>query len=150
MRRTAFALLLTLACAVTLVSAQTESTHTPPSPATIAQHRVNFLTTVLSLNPTQQQQATNIFTTSATAASSLHSQMKSARQSLTTAVKNNDSAGINQQSSAIGSLATQLTAAKATAKAQFYQILTPEQQTKVAQLESERHEMGFRRMKGGF
>jgi Spy/CpxP family protein refolding chaperone len=143
-------LLFTLACTTTLLSAQVQSTHTPPDPATIAQHRVAFLTTLLSLNSTQQQQATTIFTAAATSGLSIRSQIKTARQSLATAVKSNDSAGINQQSSTIGGLVSQLTSTMATAKAAFYQILTPDQQNKLSQLESQRHGMGFKGMRGEF
>jgi Spy/CpxP family protein refolding chaperone len=133
-------LLLALVCASSLLSAQTQ--FTPPSPATIAQHHVSFLTTVLSLNSAQQQQATTIFTGAATTAASLHSQMKTARQSLATAVTNNDTASISQLSSTIGGLVTQLVSAKATANAAFYQILTPSQQSTLTQLESLHHGKG--------
>jgi Spy/CpxP family protein refolding chaperone len=150
MRKTAIVtLLLTLACA-TLLSAQTQTQHTPPSPAAIAQHRVNFLTTVLSLTPAQQQQATTIFTNAATTASGIRSQMKTARQSLATAVQNDDTAAISQLSSTIGNLVSQQVSNAATAKAAFYKTLTADQQSKVTQLQSERHEMGFKGMRGGW
>ncbi len=127
-----------------------QTTQTPPDPATIAQHRVTFLTTLLSLNSAQQQQATTIFTGAATTALSLHSQMKSARQSLSTAEQNNDTASITQLSSTIGGLVTQMTSTKANAKAAFYQILTPDQKSKLTQLESQRHGMDFKGGRGEF
>jgi Spy/CpxP family protein refolding chaperone len=155
-----FTLLLALACAPSLLLAQTSgtttgttatgTTHTPPSPATIAQHRVNYLTTVLSLTPAQQQQATTFFTEAATTASSVFPQIKTARQSLATAIKSNDTGQINQLSSTIGGYVTQLVTAQATAKAQFYQILTADQQSKLTQLESQRQGMGFKGMRGIF
>jgi Spy/CpxP family protein refolding chaperone len=115
------------------------------SPATGAnhgnfvQHRVNFLTTLLSLTATQQQQATTIFTTAATAQASVHSSMTAAHQSLQTAVEGNDAAGIEQAATTIGSLTTQTTLNQAKADAAFYQILTPAQQTKLTQFESQSH-----------
>ena len=145
-------LLLTLVCATSLLSAQTESAtaQTPHNPATFVQHRVNYLTTVLSLSSAQQAQATTIFTGAANNMSSIHSEMKTTRQSLQTAVKNNDTAQINQLSSTMGGLAGQMIQSRATAKAAFYQTLTPEQQTKLTQLESQRHGWGHKGMGGEF
>jgi Spy/CpxP family protein refolding chaperone len=146
MKKTTITVLLMLACATSLLSAQTQTTHTPPSPATIAQHRVTFLTTVLSLTTAQQATATTIFTNAATTTSGLRTQMKTAHQSLTTAVQNNDTANISSLSTTIGGLVTQLISAQASARAAFYQILTPDQQSKLTQLASLRHGMRFMRM----
>lgn len=93
---------------------------------------LNSLTTLLSLTQSQQQQATTIFTTAVTAQAVIRTNMKAARQSLTTAIMNNDSVGIGQASVAIGSLTAQLTAAGANANATFYQILTTDQQNKLS------------------
>ncbi|HUJ22074.1 MAG TPA: Spy/CpxP family protein refolding chaperone [Bryobacteraceae bacterium] len=102
--------------------------------ANMVQHRVNFLTTVLSLTTAQQQQATTIFTTAATAHAAVSSGWKAAHQALNTAVKNNDSAGIEQAATTIGSLTAQRTGNDAKAEAAFYQILTADQQAKWSQL----------------
>ena len=115
------------------------------SPATGAhhgnfvQHRVNFLTTLLSLTAAQQQQATTIFTTMATAQASVYSSMTAARQSLQSAVQSNDTAAIEQAASTIGTLTAQTTLNQAKADAAFYQILTPAQQTQLTQFESQSH-----------
>jgi Spy/CpxP family protein refolding chaperone len=143
-------LLFTLACATTLLSAQTQTTHTPPSPATIAQHRVSYLTTVLSLTSEQQQQATTIFTNAATTASGLHTQIKTARQNLATAVQSDDTGTINQISTTIGNLLAQEISNQANANAAFYKTLTSDQQSKLTQLKSERHGMGFMGRRGGW
>jgi Spy/CpxP family protein refolding chaperone len=119
-----------------------------PNSANAVQRRVNFLTTLLSLTSSQQQQATTIFTNEAAAASSLHSSMKSAHTALNEAIQKNDTAGIDQASSTIGSLTAQLTSAQAKANAAFYQILMPDQQTKFTQLESQGR--GFGAMGHGF
>ncbi|MGA2580087.1 MAG: Spy/CpxP family protein refolding chaperone [Bryobacteraceae bacterium] len=116
-----------------------QSAPTGPGRGNFVQHRVNYLTTLLSLTSAQQQQATTIFTNAASAEASVHSSMAAARQSLTTAVENNDATGIEQAATTIGSLTTQTTVNQAKAQAAFYQILTPAQQTKLTQFESQNH-----------
>jgi Spy/CpxP family protein refolding chaperone len=142
------ALLLMLVCTASLVLAQNQGSFTPPSPATMAQHRMSYLTTVLSLSPEQQQQGTTIFTNAAASEQSLHSQMKTARQSLAAAIEKNDAAAISQISTTIGGLVAKQTLNDATARAALYQTLTPEQQSKLTQLEGQHHGMGF--VRGGF
>jgi len=100
-------------------------------------HRVEYLTTVLSLTSAQQQQATTIFANAATAESGVHDNLRAARQSLQTAIAGNDGPGIDQAAATIGSLTTQLTSLQAKARAAFYQILTAEQQSKLTKLESQ-------------
>lgn len=102
----------------------------------MVQRRVSMLTTLLTLTTAQQQQATTIFTNAATADATVFSSMKTARQNLDTAIKNNDSASIDQLATTIGNLTAQLTSTQAKADAAFYQILTADQQTKYAQLEA--------------
>src|SRR5438105_8950904 len=107
----------------------------PPDPATMAQHRIKFLTAVLSLSAAQQQQALTIFTNAANPETNWHNSMKAAHEALDTAVKNNDSAGISQAATAIGDLTAQMVTAHAKADAAFYQILTADQKSKFNQLE---------------
>lgn len=109
---------------------------TPPDPAEMVQHRVDFLTKRLSLNAQQQQQATSIYTEEASNAKSLHEQMRTAHQSLQAAVEKNDAAAIEQASNTIGNLMAQMTMAHAKAEAALFQTLTPEQQSKLSQMES--------------
>ena len=104
--------------------------HTPPDPAAMAARRVNRLTTLLTLTPAQQQQATTIFTTSGTADQASRTALSTARQNLNTAVKNNDVGGIEQAANTIGSLTAQMTISDSKAQASFLQILTPDQLTK--------------------
>jgi Spy/CpxP family protein refolding chaperone len=167
MRKLATIALSMLFCAA-LLSAQTATppprTHTPPDPAKMVARRVSFLTNALSLSETQAQTATTIFTTEATAQSALRAQMKAARQALAAAIKNdsNNSAesnapintavttAITTASSTISGLTAQMVTARATADATFYQILTPDQQAKLAQLKGRRHgHMAFRRRWAG-
>lgn len=125
-----------LACAVA-ISALAQTRPTPPSAADIAAHHVKTLTTLLSLTSAQQQQATTIYTNSAKAEQSIREADKGTRESLRAAVKNNDAATIDQISSTIAQSTAQLTSIHAKADAAFYQILTPEQQEKFTELESE-------------
>jgi Spy/CpxP family protein refolding chaperone len=120
---------------------------TPPDPAQMVQHRVDFLTKQLSLNPQQQQQATSIFTEAANGAKSFHDQMRTAHQNLQAAVEKNDTAGIEQNSNTIGNLTAQMIAAHAKADAAFYATLNPEQQSKMKEMEAH-HGPGMRGMPG--
>lgn len=142
MRKVTPAVLVALALASVLLVAQTPPR--PPDPATMAAHRVDFLTTVLNLTPAQQKQATTIFTNAATATASVRDSLKSTHQSLSTAIAGNNGAAIDQASHTIGSLVSQMTSINAKANAAFYQILTPDQQSKLTKLRSE-HGPGMHR-----
>jgi Spy/CpxP family protein refolding chaperone len=140
-KKTFVLVLLTLVFAASISFAQGHRGG-PPDPATMVQRHVQHLTTVLSLTSSQQQQATTIFTNAMNGASSIHSDMKTAHQNLATAIKNNDQAGITSAANTIGNLTSQMIASHAKAQAAFNQILTPDQQSKMSQLESEGHGMG--------
>jgi len=109
------------------------------SPANRVQHRVSFLTTLLTLTPAQQQQATTIFTNAATANTAVYANLKTARQNLWTAVQNDDTSSITSITNSIGTLTAQLSANNAQADAAFYKTLTADQQAKLTQLHSLRH-----------
>jgi Spy/CpxP family protein refolding chaperone len=140
MRTTLLKVIAFLALTSVFVSAQHR---TPPDPAEMAQHHINFLTKQLSLSPQQQQQATTIFSEVSNNAKATHDQMRTAHDSLKAAIQKNDTAGIQQAANTIGNLTAQMTVAHAKAQAAFYQTLTPEQQTKMNDLESHRG-MGMR------
>ena len=106
----------------------------PPGPGRMIQRRVNLLATVLSLTPNQQTQASAIFTNAAAASMVVRNNLQTARQGLADAVKNNDTATIDQAAATIGNLTAQLTSTDAKAEAAFYQTLTQDQQTKLNQL----------------
>ena len=125
------AFLLTSAAATSLLLAQRPGG--PRNPEMMVQHRVDSLTTQLGLTTAQQQQATTIFTNAATAAASVHGNLKLAHQNLEAAVKNNDTAGIDAAATAIGNFTAQQISNESKAHAAFYQILTPDQQAKFAQ-----------------
>jgi Spy/CpxP family protein refolding chaperone len=102
----------------------------PPDPATMIEHRVSFLKTVLSLTDAQATQATTIYTNAAEAAGPLRTQLSTARESIRDAVKNNNAAAIEQLSATIGALTGQMTAIQSKAEAAFYAILSADQRTK--------------------
>lgn len=135
-RKSIFLVLLTLTVAASISFAQGHRGG-PPDPATMVQRHVQHLTTLLSLTPSQQQQATTIFTNAMNGASSVHSEMKTAHQSLAAAIKANDQNGITTAATTIGNLTSQMLAAHAKAQAAFLQTLTPDQQTKMNELKSE-------------
>ena len=138
-------MLLLVGIATTLLMAQ--SGPKPPDPATMVQHRVEFLTSILNLSQSQQNQATTIFTSAEQSLATIMQNMHTAHQTLDTSVKANDSAGIDQAATTIGNLTAQMTAAHAKAEAAFYQILNSDQQNKFSQLRQHgpgRHGFGMR------
>jgi Spy/CpxP family protein refolding chaperone len=133
MRKKILAIGLFSLWAVPAVMAQNQSNqtgHQRPNIATMVQQRVSRLTTLLDLTPAQQTSLTTLLTTHATNNQSLFSSMRTARQALSTAEKNNDSAGIQSASTQIGNLTAQMTANRATLNAGMAQILTADQMTK--------------------
>ena len=126
-----------LASSVLLAQNQNDGRPEPPSPAEAAQHRTQFLTRQLNLTAQQQQQATTIFTASATSESQLHQNLRAAQEQLHAAINSNDGAAIEQAAAAIGQLTGTLTAIHAKADAAFQQLLTPDQQTKLAAFQAQ-------------
>ncbi len=112
----------------------------PPSPTDHAQREVKHFTTLLSLTPAQQEQATAIFTDAAIAEQKLHEVERPAHESLRSAVKSDNVSAIEQASNIIGQSTTTLVAVHAKADAAFYQLLNPEQQNKLSELQAERPE----------
>jgi Spy/CpxP family protein refolding chaperone len=136
-------MILALACvlAAPAVFAQTADTAAaPPSGANreshMIQHRLNYMTTVLSLTPAQQTQVKAVLTAAAASKSNSHGSMKTAHDTLKTAVRANDAASMEQATNTIGTLMAQEMLAHAKTEAAIYQLLTPEQQTKMTQLDS--------------
>jgi len=114
-----------------------------PNIAERVDHRVAYLTTVLSLTSAQQEQAKTIFMNAANANSAVFASLKTERQSLGKAVSGNEPASsIAKISDAIGNDAGKLVANRAMASEQFRKILTTEQQTKLTQLRQEAHGWG--------
>jgi Spy/CpxP family protein refolding chaperone len=124
-----------------MAQAQTPPPHTPPTPAAMAQRQVERYTTLLTLNSTQIEQATTIFTTEATTEQTSRTSERTAHQALEAAIKANDTATIQSTSTSLGQMSGEMMAAHALARAQFYNLLSADQKTKYSQLEQE-HMMG--------
>jgi Spy/CpxP family protein refolding chaperone len=132
----------TFLLALTLGSLAFAQAPTPPSPTDQAQRQIKYLTTVLSLTTAQQQQAKTIYVSSATSEQAIHTSMRQAHDTLRTAVKNNDTVGIDEAANTIGLLTAQMESARAKADAALYQMLTEDQQAKLSDLQSQRGPMG--------
>jgi Spy/CpxP family protein refolding chaperone len=104
-----------------------------PSKASKQTRYLNSLTALLSLTTGQRQQAAAIFASAGTARISVKSSLKAGRKALRDAVKSNDTGAISQASTALGSLTSQHISYGALANAAFFQLLTPDQQTKLSQ-----------------
>ncbi|HKV91653.1 MAG TPA: Spy/CpxP family protein refolding chaperone [Candidatus Angelobacter sp.] len=146
MRRTFLKAITLVILAGSLAVAQRR---TPPDPAQMVQHHVDSLTRRLSLNAQQQQQATSIYTEDANNAKSLHDQMRTAYETLQTAIQKNDTGTIEQVSNNIGNLTAQMTMAHAKADAALFQTLSPDQQSKFVQIKSHRRGMRGHGWPGG-
>jgi len=124
-----------------MAQAQTPPPHTPPTPAAIAQRQVQRYTTLLTLNSTQIEQATTIFTTEATTEQGSRASERTAHQAMEAAIKSGDTAVIQTTATTLGQMSGEMMAAHALARSQFYALLTADQKTKYSQLEEE-HMMG--------
>jgi Spy/CpxP family protein refolding chaperone len=103
---------------------------TPPDPATMVQHRVDFLASQLNLTDTQKSQASQIFTDAISQGQNARTAVQNARTQLAAAVKANDANGITNAAMVIGTNEGSLTAIQAKADAAFYALLTADQKTK--------------------
>jgi Spy/CpxP family protein refolding chaperone len=101
----------------------------PPDPATMVQMKVAHLTALLTLNTAQQTQASTLFGNAVTASQNIHTSLQTNRDSLTAAIKANNSASIDQLAASMGTLQGQLTSINAKADAAFRALLTADQQT---------------------
>jgi len=103
-----------------------------PKSASKQARYVNSLTALLSLTASQQSTAAAIFANAATTQTSVKTSLKAARKALTAAVKSNDSGAISQTANALGVLTAQHIGNGAAANAAIFQLLTPEQQARLA------------------
>src|SRR5207302_3182371 len=101
-----FKTLLVISAAIALSAALVfaQGPRTPPDPQTMAQMRVNFLTTQLGLTDAQKATALSIYTNAFTASQTIQSSLQTNRQSISDAVKANNTAAIDQLSLASGTL----------------------------------------------
>ena len=130
MKKTAIALLLACVFAAPAAfSQESDAASTAPNEAVrgahMVQHRVAYLTTVLSLTSAQQTQVTNI--SHQRSDESLHSahQHENRDTNLQNAIRSNDAAAMEQAANSLGTLAAQEALAHAKTEAAIYQVLTP-------------------------
>jgi Spy/CpxP family protein refolding chaperone len=126
----ALAVLLAVGLSASLAFAQHQ-----PNTATMVQRHVQHLTTLLTLDSGQQQKITGILNEAASGSSSFRTEMKTARQNLQTAIKNNDANAIQAAATALGNQMAQQIVAHAKTQAAIRQVLTSDQQTKMDELE---------------
>jgi hypothetical protein len=96
---------------------------------------VNSLTALVGLSANQQTQATTALTAARETLVTVRTNLKAAKKLLATAVKNNDSGAMGQASTSIGNLMAQKLSTATSANAALYQMLTPDQQSKLSQFQ---------------
>ncbi len=97
---------------------------------------LKFLTTYLDLTSTQQTQAQTIFATEQSNSKPVRQQLATQRQAVEAAIQAGQTAAQLTQLAAVeGPLLAQLEANRAIAKAQFYALLTADQQAKFVALQ---------------
>jgi len=116
-----------------LVNAQ-PPTHTPPTPAQIVADQVARLTKLLDLTPAQQTSATEYFTAEEATLAAVRTSLHTARTALQADIKSDNKADIANQAKTIGGLTAQEVEAQATADAEFFAILSQDQQSKYESL----------------
>jgi len=104
----------------------------PPDPATMIANQVARLTTLLDLTTAQASQITTILTNAESSISSLQTTLQTDHTSLQTAIAANNTATIDQLSTAIGALQGQVLDVHSKAAASIYALLTTTQQTKLS------------------
>ena len=105
---------------------------TPPSPEQMIERRIEHLTTLLTLTPSQVTQAKTIFTDEQKASETLRSSMETAHKALETAVKSNATdPQIDAAAAEVGRVHGQISAVHAKAQTKFRAILNADQQTKL-------------------
>jgi Spy/CpxP family protein refolding chaperone len=90
----------------------------------------------LNLTDAQKAQAKTIFQAAKQSGAPIRAKLQENRQAMVAAVKSNDADAIQQLATAAGVLQGQLMANRASAMAKLYAILTPDQQTKLDQMQA--------------
>jgi hypothetical protein len=138
--------LLSVFSAPVLLAQTTNNARQRPSIATMVQHEVTRLTTLLTFTPGEVTSLTELLTNNATSDQALMASRRTAEKALRTAETANDSAGIQAASAQLGTISGQMTANRATLNAGIAQILTSQQ---LAIYKALGHG-GFRGGRGGF
>ena len=102
-------------------------------------HQHGKLAAALNLTDAQKTQMKSIFQQARQSAQPVRQQLQQTRQSLQAAVKAGDSNQIQQLSATEGTEMGQLAAIRASARAQMFKMLTPDQQQKLSTLQAAMH-----------
>lgn len=139
----AFATVMLATASAQPAPGQGRGNRTPPTPEQMLERRIEHLTALLTLTPSQQAQAKTIFTDESTAASGLRTQMEQAQANLKTAVDSRQSdAQIDAAAAQVGLFHGQLAGIRGKAQAKFLGILTAEQRDKLSKLQPGMHGPG--------
>ena len=113
----------------------TKELYKVPKTAAKSAKYIAVLTAVLRLSESQQQQAATIFTSAMQSHTTLRANIKTAHQGLAAAVRNGDSGAVSQISANLGLSKAQFLNIAANANLQFLQILSTDQQARLAQFQ---------------
>jgi len=102
----------------------------------------------LNLTADQKAQAKAIFQAAKTAGAPIRTQLQGLRQQMAAAVKNNSASDIKTFAGQAGTLQGELMANRADAMAKFYLILTPDQKTKLDQMQGKIEQL-MQQLRGG-
>ena len=109
-------------------------TPTPPAVLQAVDQEVARLTTLLTLDPSQQAAATSYFITEETALLSLNASLTTAQAMMIAAVESNDHYALTDAATEIGALVAKEALVRGTAEAAFNAILNAEQKLKYKQM----------------
>ena len=142
-------MLLTIAAlGVSVLSAQPGQGHrgqggTPPTPEQMIERRVERLTTLLTLTPSQVTTIKALFTAEHTAVAAEKTGMETAQEALRNAVQTNlPEPQIDAAAARVGTVHGQIAAIHAKTQAKFLAALTTEQRQKLATIEEDRGPRG--------
>lgn len=101
----------------------------PPHPG--GPRHIDGLAKRLSLTEAQKEKATALYDTAGKSSETLHAGIRQAHEALRTAVRKNDTVGIDRAALQIGTLTAQQMSIQSKADAAFRQSLAPDQQEKL-------------------
>ena len=132
-----------LACAIGGVSAAPAADQNdaapPPTARQVMEQVTHDVLAILqdhNLSADQKTQAKAIFQAAKQAGAPIRTQLQANRQAMVAAIKAGDAAQIQSLATAGGALQGQLMANRASAMAKLYAMLTPDQQTKLDQMQA--------------
>lgn len=148
MRRNLIGLAVVAALAAGVVLAQTAEAGLGKGRPGLGANLRQRVIKALNLTADQKAQAKAIFQAAKTAGAPLRTQLQGIRQQMAAAIKKNDTASIQSLAGQAGTLQGELMANRADAMAKFYLILTPDQKTKLDQMQGKIEQL-MQQLRGG-